>query len=182
LLGLQALSQEVSETITTDSASAVVVLNDLEHSPKKATIRSAIIPGWGQVYNKKYWKVPVIYAAFGTCTYFAIENRRQYIRYRDAYRAETDGDSTTISEFANLPITTEGIRDWRDQYKQWMELSIILGGITYVLNIVDASVDAHLFAFDVSDDLSLRWQPHIRRDWRTQSTFTGVSLKLTFSK
>tara|TARA_Y100000768_G_scaffold334573_1_gene275372 strand:+ start:428 stop:1030 length:603 start_codon:yes stop_codon:yes gene_type:complete len=150
-----------------------------EHSPTKAAILSAVLPGAGQVYNKKYWKLPIIYAAFGSCIYFAIDNHKQYVRYRDAYRAETDDDSTTVSEFANYAITTEGIKDWRDQYKEWMELSYILGGVTYVLQIIDASVDAHLMYFDVSDDLSIHWQPEFRRIGNTNQTYAGFRLNFT---
>lgn len=151
------------------------------HSPKKATLLSAVLPGAGQIYNKKYWKVPIIYGAFGTCAYFAVQNRQEYLRYRDAYRLETDGDSTTVSEFANFPITVNGIREWRDRYKQWMELNYILMGLTYVLNILDANVDAHLFYFNVNDDLSLRWQPQFGRLPRMRAPTAGISIQLNLN-
>ncbi len=170
------------DSLRVDTLEQSVVVNQTadtlkQHSPKKAAILSAILPGAGQVYNKKYWKLPIIYGAFATCTYFAIDNRKEYIRYRDAYRAETDNDSTTVSEFNGFTITTQGIKDRRDQYKQWMELSYILGGLTYVLQIVDASVDAHLFDFDVSDNLSMRWQPEFRRNAHLNTATAGVRLQ-----
>jgi len=153
----------------------------MDHSPRKAAILSAVLPGAGQVYNKKTWKVPIIYAAFATCTYFALENRDLYIEYRDNYRNAIDNDSTTINEYEGL-ISNTGLRDLRNQHRQWMELNIILGGLTYILNIVDASVDAHLFHFDVSDNLSLRWQPDVRMNPITRTSFSGVKLTLTLGK
>ena len=182
LFSLASHAQNDTARINTNEKSVVKTKpadSTLLHSPKKAAIWSALLPGAGQVYNKKYWKVPIIYGAFTTCAYFAVDNRREYLRYRDAYRAETDNDSTTISEFDGFPITVQGIRDRRDQFKQWMELSYILGGLTYVLQIVDASVDAHLFYFDVSDNLSLRWQPQFRRNRFLNTSTAGVSLHLT---
>lgn len=152
-----------------------------DHSPRKALKLALILPGSGQFYNKKYWKMPLVYGGIAACTYFFIENRSQYVRYSDAYRLEVDDNPDTQSEFADQNITPQGIAQRRDQYKQWMELSIIGIGVTYMLQVVDAYVDAHLFDFDVSDDLSMRWQPDFRPGLGMQSTI-GFKLSLNLKK
>lgn len=152
-----------------------------DHSPRKALKLALFLPGSGQIYNKKYWKMPIVYGGFAACTYFFIENRSQYLRYRDAYRLEVDENPDTQSEFADQNITPQGIAQRRDQHKQWMELSIIGIGATYLLQVVDAYVDAHLFDFDVSDDLSMSWQPNFQPGLNTTRTM-GVKLSLNFKK
>lgn len=145
------------------------------HSAKKASRLSAMLPGLGQAYNKKYWKIPVIYGALGTSTYFIIKNNRDYQKYRNAYIARTDNDSTT---FTSIKYTTENIRLRRDYFRRNMELSIIITAGIYVLNIVDAAVDAHLFYFDVSDDLSMRIEPQVNMNAIRPGQFNG-GLKLS---
>lgn len=152
-----------------------------DHSPRRALKLALLAPGTGQFYNKKYWKMPLVYGGFAACGYFFVENRSQYLRYRDAYRIEEDGDPNTQSEFADQNITPQGIAQRRDQYKQWMELSVIGFGGIYLLQVVDAYVDAHLFDFDVSDDLSLRWQPEFQPGLGRQNTM-GLRLSLNFKK
>lgn len=152
-----------------------------DHSPRKALKLALILPGSGQFYNKKYWKMPLVYGGLAACTYFFIENRSQYLRYRDAYRIEVDGNPDTQSEFAGENITPQGIAQRRDEYKQSMELSVIGIGATYLLQVVDAYVDAHLFDFDVSDDLSMRWQPDVQPGFGVPSTL-GIRLSLNFKK
>ncbi|MCF8331016.1 MAG: hypothetical protein K9H84_01045 [Bacteroidales bacterium] len=146
------------------------------HSPKKAARLSAILPGLGQAYNKKYWKIPVIYAALGTSTYFIINNNREYKKYRNAYIARTDNDSTTVT---SLRYTTENIRLRREYYHRNLEMSVIITAGLYILNIVDAAVDAHLFYFDVSDDLSVRLQPEVR-GFAPGSYNGGIKISLSF--
>ncbi|KAB1065178.1 DUF5683 domain-containing protein [Salibacter halophilus] len=143
-------------------------------SPKKATIMSAILPGAGQVYNEKYWKVPIIYGGFGVAAYLANRYTNQYNLYRDAYREASDPNGT--SPFPN--VTPAAIRDTRDTYRQWMELSYISIGIIYIFQIVDANVDAHLYDFDVSDDLSLNLQPNMQPAGFNR-TATGFKVTLT---
>lgn len=143
-------------------------------SPKKAAIMSAILPGSGQVYNGKYWKVPVIYGGFGVAAYLANRYSDQYNLYRDAYREASDPNGT--SPFPN--VTPAAIKDTRDTYKQWMELSYISIGLIYILQVVDANVDAHLYDFDVSDDLSLNLQPNMQPAGFNR-TATGFKVTLT---
>ena len=130
------------------------------HKPGRATLYSAILPGAGQVYNRKYWKVPIVAAAFGVSTYFLIENTRQYNRYKNAYVALVDNDPNTVDEF-NGEFSSAAVRDVADTYRRWLDMSYLAIGLVYVLNIVDATVDAHFVRFDVGEDLSLRLGPAI---------------------
>lgn len=127
------------------------------HSPKKAMLLSALIPGGGQIYNKKYWKAPVAWAGFAVFGYFINQNNREYKRFKKAYVYNTDNDSTTISEFPFAEASL--IANERDIYRKWRDLSIILTVGWYALTIIDANVDAHMFTFDVSDVATLRWEP-----------------------
>lgn len=139
------------------------VINDTvkEHSAKKATIMSMCLPGLGQAYNKKYWKIPIIYAGFGTLIYFISKNTKEYRNFRTAYDIVATDDSANFdNEYvvrydANLSQLQEG----RNYYRRNMELSWIFTGLLYILQVVDASVDANLYSFDVSEDLSLRFDP-----------------------
>ena len=137
-----------------------------EKSPKKAAIYSAVIPGAGQIYTEKYWKVPIIYGGLVTSAYFINDNNNQYKEYKDAalvsYETGEDQLGYTYSELIIL----------KDHYKRNREISYFSFVGVYILNIVDASVNAHLFNFDVSDDISLNIRPY--------STFsnTGVSFSL----
>ncbi len=128
-----------------------------EHSPKLASIFSMVIPGMGQVYNKKYWKVPVIYAGFGTLIYFANNNNNYYQKYKTAYQYRIDDDSTTVD---NYPYASnENLLNQKDYWRRNRDLTYIGVIVLYVLNIVDASVDANFYDYDISDDLSLRVEP-----------------------
>ena len=137
-----------------------------DKSPKKAAIYSAVIPGSGQIYTKKYWKVPIIYGGLVTSAYFVNDNNNQYNEYRDAsllsYETGEEQLGYTYSELIIL----------KDHYKRNREISYFSFVGVYILNIIDASVNAHLFHFDVSDDISLNIRPY--------STFsnTGVSFSL----
>jgi len=169
----------------------------LLHSPRKATIKSAIIPGWGQAYNKKYWKIPVIYAGFGALAYFIYFNNCKYLKYKTAYIQRVDNDSTTIDDFdpsypnqcnqdkctksgPDCPkYTSSNLKILRDFYRRNRDLSVILTAFLYTINIIDATVDAHLYHFDVSDDLSLEAIPLFYKT-NSNTTFAGINLILTF--
>jgi hypothetical protein len=151
-----------------------------EHSPRKATIRSAIIPGWGQAYNKKYWKIPIVYGALGTAAGFFIYNRKEYIDARDAYRYKVD----TISSNDYLikpkfrPVDAESVRQYRIGVRQYVDYSVLAFLLLWGLNVVDATVDGHLKAFEVSDDLSMRVNPTLNPVTKQAS----VGLVFTFGK
>lgn len=133
----------------------------IKHSPRKAVIMSACLPGLGQIYNKKYWKLPIIYAGAATVTFIAIYNTKYYKEYRDAYIARTDGDSTTID---NFPLyQTDVLLSAKNIYRHNLELTYIIGAGIYLLNIIDAAVDANLFDFNVDDNLSMKISPAVFR-------------------
>ena len=154
------------------------------HSPKKATLL-ALIPGAGQAYNHKYWKMPIVYAGFGVTTYFAITNGQDYRLYRDAYDYKM-GIKTDVSQHAieeSAKYTEDNLITLRDYYRSNMELSWIVTAAWYILQIIDANVDAHFFYYDVGDDLTL----HVEPQFNTINEFNlgygnniGLTLKLNF--
>lgn len=152
LLNFITTPQAVSQEKTTDTLS-------LKHSPKKATYWS-LIPGAGQIYNKKYWKLPIVYTGFGVIGYFAVTNRNEYLKYHDAYICSaTLGDECT-NELAQK-YNTEDLKTIRDYYRRNTELSFIAGAAWYILQMLDAVVDAHLYYWNVNDDISLKVEPVI---------------------
>ncbi len=126
------------------------------HSPTKASIMSAILPGAGQVYNKKYWKVPLIYAVGGYLGYAVWYNNKEYQRFKKDYKAVADNDPNTVDEF-NGQVPADQLKYVKDQYRRQRDFSFMTLSVWYVLNIVDASVDANLYDFDISDDLSFKF-------------------------
>ena len=165
---------------TTKKTSADTTKKKAEHSPRKATIRSAIIPGWGQAYNKKYWKIPIVYGALGTAAGFFIYNRKEYIDARDAYRYKVDtiaaNDILIKPKFQ--PVDAEAVRQYRIGVRQYVDYSVLIFILLWGLNVVDATVDGHLKAFEVSDDLSMRVNPTINPVTKQAS----VGLVFTFGK
>ena len=167
-----------------DSVPAATVdsLIQAEHSPRKAAIRSAIIPGWGQVYNKKYWKVPIVYAALGITGYIFVDNINVYKDYRLAYRgkynARVNQDSTDYFRINDqyLPLSEESLRAGRDLFRRYIDYSAVFFIVFWGLNVVDAVVDAHLKAFDISPDLSMKVKPSYNPIEKTK----GVSLVFNF--
>ena len=146
------------------------------HSPTKATVYSAILPGLGQAYNKKYWKIPIIYAGLGTCVYFFKTNSDEYQKTRKALIARLDGDSTTIDYTFTDPRYTDALlQDRKNYFRKYRDLSAIIGILVYVANIIDADVDAHMMNFNVDDNLSLQISPLL-----FHRGGTGVTLSLNF--
>jgi len=132
-----------------------------KHNPKIATFRSAILPGWGQAYNRKYWKIPIVYGALGTAAGVFFYNLKTYKLLRKAVALRSDtiagNDNEVDQQFLNL--STESIRSYRNEFRQNVDYSVLFFLIIWGLNIVDATVDAHLKAFDVSPDLSMKIRP-----------------------
>lgn len=124
-------------------------------SPAKAAFYSGILPGLGQAYNRQYWKVPVVYLAIGTSTYFYVSNNRQYHRYRDEYKRRLAGTSDPTDPYWSR-LKTERIVDAQKYYQRNRDLSLLITVGFYILNIVEANVSAHLMQFNVNDNLSLR--------------------------
>lgn len=152
------------------------------HSPKTAAIRSAILPGLGQIYNKKYWKLPIIYGALGISGAVFQYNLKWYKKTRFAYKVLYVQDTANYYKVDPLlrPLLTSGnanaLRSYRDGFRQDIDYSVLATLLLWGLNVVDATVDAHLKPFDVSKDLALKFKLGPSQMART----TGVSLVLAF--
>ncbi|MFU8844926.1 MAG: DUF5683 domain-containing protein [Bacteroidales bacterium] len=134
-----------------------------EHSPHRATIYSMILPGLGQAYNRKYWKIPIVYAGFGTIYYFIQFNNKEYQLFKDAFdhaSQNPDGEEPPVNEYEAL-YDVNFLRSARNYYRRNRDLSYILTGVWYLMNVIDAAVDAHLFTWEVDEDLTLRIEPDI---------------------
>jgi len=156
-----------------------------EHSPKKAALYSAVLPGLGQAYNKKYWKIPIVYTGIGITAYSIWFNNYYFKDLRTAYEIRTDGNPETIDDYIDiLPLESQLIQ-YAQFYKKNLDVSVLILAGVWLLNIVDAVVDAHLYNFDISDDLSLSFQPTANywysgvssADFRP-NTYFGLSIKL----
>lgn len=144
------------------------------HSPHKATIYSALVPGLGQIYNKKYWKLPIIYGLTGVFIYAFDFNNDQYNKYKNAY---ADINAEIITEFEGY--TEAQVLRLKDNYRRNRDLNVIVLAGIYMLNIIDATVDAHLFDYDISEDLSLNIQPVVNKTFDNQSAL-GISCSFSF--
>ncbi|MFY0604746.1 MAG: hypothetical protein JXQ93_12455 [Flavobacteriaceae bacterium] len=149
-------------------------------SPSKAAFYSAIFPGMGQLYNKKYWKAPIVWGAMGTSIYFYLDNNSEYKRYRRAFKQREAGiqDEFTLDDGSVL-ISRDGLVNAQKVLRNNRDLSILATIILYTLQIVEASVNAHLLQFNTSSDLTFR--PVIIPDrMMVQAPTVGMSLKFTF--
>jgi hypothetical protein len=126
--------------------------------PKVATLRSAILPGWGQAYNKKYWKIPIIYGALGTSVGVFLFNIKTYKLLKMAVIYRAAKDSAKVDPDLQS-LSTESLRGYRNIYRQNIDYSVLAFLALWGLNVVDATVDAHLKAFDVSPDISMKIRP-----------------------
>jgi hypothetical protein len=153
------------------------------HSPFKATVLAMALPGAGQIYNgmakegsflRKYWKVPIVWAGVGTCVAFIDFNTRNYKYFKSQYIAAADGDPTTIPTESENPLY---LNEGMEYYRRFMDISYMSLLGVYVLQAIDANVDAHLFYYDISNDLSLRWHPSY---FVAGSRKHGIGLTLQF--
>ncbi|MFT4682086.1 MAG: hypothetical protein ACI9FU_000592 [Granulosicoccus sp.] len=147
------------------------------HSPKLATLLSAVAPGAGQIYNRKYWKLPIIYGAFGGLIYSAIWNHTQFRTFKDAYLIRIDDDPTTTDQFVGQ-YEEANLLSLQSDYRRNRDLSYVFIGVFYALNIIDAAVDAHLFDFNVDEDLSLQIKPVVEPIDYQQAQVYGLGLTL----
>ncbi len=159
-------------------------------APSKAAFYSAVLPGLGQIYNKRYWKVPIVYAAIGTGIYAYTYNNNLYNRFRIAYKSRLAG--FTSDEFYDLnnsgidpgnpDLSNQALQSAQVRYQKNRDLSLLITIGLYALNIVDANVDAHLKQFNVSDDLSMDMHvmPYLTQDPITANVNYGLGLKVRF--
>lgn len=151
-----------------------------EFSPRTAILRSAILPGWGQAYNKKYWKIPIVYGALGVSAGVFFYNLKTYKELRQAviYRRDDDPMNDTLIAPNLRPLSTESLTFYRNAYRQNIDYSVLAFLVLWGLNVVDAAVDAHLKSFNVSPDLTLKARPQ----YHFNSGTAGVSLVFQFRK
>lgn len=143
--------------------------------PSKAAFYSAILPGLGQAYNKKYWKIPIVWGAIGAGIYFYVRNDLQFDRYRDAYKRRLAGFKD--DEFYTS-ISDDGLIRAQQQFRRNKEVSLLVTLGLYALNIIDANVDAHLLQFNVDESLSL--SPHYQYNQQENTSDLGLTLNFKF--
>ncbi len=153
------------------------VIRPEKHSPLTATALSLVLPGAGQVYNKSYWKLPIVYAGLGWTGYNIYQTTDDYRNIRDTYFNISGIDTTAPVDSSLLRYSEGQLNTLRREAKNRQELAIIRFGIVYVLVAAEAFVDAHLWHFDVDDDLSLGLRPALLADTR-QRPVPGISLSL----
>ncbi len=148
-------------------------------APAKAAFYSAILPGLGQAYNGKYWKIPIAYAGLGVGVYFYMNNDKQYDRYRDAYKRRLAGfEDDEFYVDGVQRVSTDALIRAQKFYQRNKEVSLLVTAGIYILNIIDANVDAHLQQFNVSEDLSFK--PAINFDEHSGKSRYGLSLNYNF--
>ncbi|MFH1161219.1 MAG: DUF5683 domain-containing protein [bacterium] len=151
-----------------------------KHNPTKASLFSAVLPGLGQIYNKKYWKVPIIYAGFGVMGYFIYTNADEYLDYRCAYIESVNGITNGNYAYLASRYTQQELLSAVEYYRRNLEISVLITALWYVLNIVDATVDAHLFTYNISENLALRVSPELMTPANRLQVQPAVKLCLKF--
>lgn len=149
---------------------------DLKLDPKKAGWRSAVLPGWGQYYNRKYWKIPIVWGAIGTGVGFIVWNQKQYRRYRNAFEAELNGQTHEFSDITGVDLRT-ALGNTQDARKRQRDYAIAITAGLYLLNILDAVVDAHLYEGRKDPDLAI--SPVIINDWG-DSLYAKLGLSFSY--
>jgi hypothetical protein len=143
-------------------------------NPKTASLLAAFLPGAGQIYNGKYWKLPILYGGGFALGYYIRLNNQQYKICRDSYLQVKAGEK----DYFNGAYDADQLARLREYWRRNRDLLVIVSGLTYLLNIADAAVDAHLSRFDVSDDLSLRWSPGLMFAGTKPTPTIGICLEI----
>jgi len=153
-----------AQRVAIDEASAVAdsthifKFNTKEPMPKRAGLYSALLPGLGQVYNKQYWKLGLIAAGAASAAYFIDFNNTEYQRFRNAYIARIDNDPNTTDEFVGI-YQDNDLNTQQNQYRQWLEYTVVFTTVGYALNILDAYISANLRTFDINEDITFYTKP-----------------------
>jgi hypothetical protein len=184
---IQVIDFSDSQLYVIEDVLKVVEVDSFMPDPVHTIWLGAVIPGYGQIKNKKYWKLPIVYGGFLGCFYAINWNSQQYTSYKNAYLDITDDDATTNSHLEIIPrgftmdsyggqtAYTNLLRSAMDKSRYNRDLSIIISVAYYGLTLIDAFVDAHLYDFDVSTDLSLKLRPAIINDRLARNHFSKSS-------
>lgn len=143
--------------VNADSLAFAMKHQRFQPNPKKAGMYSSILPGLGQLYNRQYWKIPVVYAGGAIATYFIVQNLNNYDTYRKAYIGRINNPYPT-DQFTRI-YSTDQLKQLQDDYQKYLDLTVLFSGIGYALQVVDAVVSAHLKNFDMSRDISFKVRP-----------------------
>lgn len=176
VLGFATQAQNDSLPISAPSVSRTDSVKVSNHNPTTAILLS-IIPGGGQIYNHKAWKIPIIYGLMGTSGYFIYYFGHRMVMARNEFINRRDGNLDQLNPFFK-DDPDENLIPLKNTYLRNMELAIGATVILYALNFIDAMVDAHLYYFDVSDDLSLLWSPTVMPTYASSSPAFGIGLQL----
>lgn len=157
-------------------------------APSRAAFYSAILPGLGQIYNRRYWKVPIVYGALGTGIYAYLYNDDLYDRFRSAFKRRragfTDDEFYDVNNSGIVPgspdLSDEALQDAQERYQRDRDLALLITIGLYAFNIIDANVDAHLQQFNVDDDLSLDIKPYLEYHPITSDPNYGLALTIKF--
>lgn len=177
---------------TEPSAASVdtAALPVFEPDPMRAVWMGAIIPGYGQIYNRKYWKLPIVYGGFLGCAYAIAWNGSRYVSYKNAYRDIIDNDPNTnsfleiipdgytIESLGGMSQYTKTLQTKQNTFRRYRDLSIIITVGLYALTLIDAYVDAQLYNFDISPDLTMHLSPGIL-EYGNQDRLKAAGLQLT---
>jgi hypothetical protein len=153
-----------------------------KHDPHKATIRSAIIPGWGQAYNHEYWKIPIVYGALAVPGSLFAYNNKWYQRTKKAYTILVDSLDPAQIDPKLQGLSAQDLQFYRNTFRRDRDYSVLFFLLVWGLNVVDATVFAHLKDFDVSTDLSMHIQPDYNLGTKTPSLSLALNLKNKQSK
>jgi hypothetical protein len=175
-----AVAQDTDSDLIIESEQPIVEAEGLDPlSPARAAFYSAVLPGLGQAYNKKYWKVPIVYAAIGTGVYFVVDNQQEYLRYQEAYKLRISGRPDEFDGTGDNPnISEDGLIRAQEVLKRNRDLALFITIGLYALNIIEANVDAHLDDRAFSRNLSVR--PTLELNPIDNQAIAGVHLKFDF--
>lgn len=174
LFGLTTISAQQTKKIVLNDTPKSETIDPLR--PAKAAFYSAVFPGLGQIYNKKYWKLPLVYGAIGTSTYFYIDSQKNYNTYRNEYKNRLAGNTSGSEYLANL--SESQLVAAQKQYQRNRDLSALCIVGFYVLNIIDANIDAALSQFNVSENLAFKTA--INRNTLTSKDDFGFACTYSF--
>lgn len=173
LIVVDSLLEKTSKKEKKEKNGLLKKLRDKKYpNPTRAAVFSLALPGYGQFYNKKYWKIPIVYAGLGGLTWLAIDQQKQYNTYKEYYKNKVDGDPNTIDVLPNA--NAEAVRRVRNQYDKRRQQAYIGIAAFWILSAVDAYVDAHLMSFDVSEDLTMHIQPTFQYQHLANTTSIGI--------